>query len=131
MLAPAGLVVRKPLAWADAIVVMAGSEAYEERATVAASLFREGRAPVIVLTDEGTRAGWSEAEQRNPSFAELTVVTLVRKGVTSDAIVTLPVPPPQHSTRTVDEALQVVSWSRRQGSYNLLVVTSGCHTRRT
>lgn len=131
VLAPAGLVVRKPLVRADAIVVMAGSEAYEERATVAASLFREGRAPVVVLTDEGTRSGWSEAEQRNPSYAELAAARLGALGVPRDATVMLPVPSRVASTRTVDEVLGVQAWCHAAHPRGLIVVTSSYHSRRT
>lgn len=129
-LAPNGLIVSRPLARADVIVVMAGSGAYEERASTAARLFRERRAAQLVLTDEGTLAGWSEAIQRNPSFAELTLARLVREGVPSSAIVTLPVPPHGRATRTLDEALALDLWARRHDVRSLLLVTSACHARR-
>ena len=46
------LVVRVPLDSADAIVVMSGSSAYLERTQKAARLYREGRAPMVLLTDD-------------------------------------------------------------------------------
>ena len=53
---------------ADAIVVLSGSSTYVERAAWAAQLYREGRAPVIVLTNDGLISGWDHREDRNPYY---------------------------------------------------------------
>jgi hypothetical protein len=66
---------------ADALAVLAGSSTYVERARLAAALFREGRAPLVLLTDDNLMGGWSEAEQRNPLFVERAAGELRRAGV--------------------------------------------------
>src|ERR1043165_3340359 len=57
----------------DAIVVLSGSSTYLERASWAAKLYREGRAPLVVLTDDGVMSGWDNREDRNPMFYELSM----------------------------------------------------------
>ncbi|HJS23271.1 MAG TPA: hypothetical protein VJ751_02790, partial [Pyrinomonadaceae bacterium] len=64
------LIVSATLNSADAIVVMSGSSTYVERTQKAAELYRQGRAPLVLLTDDHTRGGWSSALQRNPFFVE-------------------------------------------------------------
>ncbi|HEX7956492.1 MAG TPA: YdcF family protein [Pyrinomonadaceae bacterium] len=120
------LVVSEELARADALVVLAGSDAYVERAERAAELYRAGRAPRVYVTDDGQRGGWSQELQRNPSFAERAVWELERGGVPRASIEVLP--PPVQSTH--DEARLVRDCARRRGLRSLLLVTSGYHTRR-
>jgi hypothetical protein len=69
------------LAAADAIVVLSGSATYIERTSWAAKLFREKKAPLVIVTDEKLLSGWSQTEQRNPFFYELAVRELQRQGV--------------------------------------------------
>src|SRR5215207_1041116 len=64
------LVVSEGLESADALVVLAGSSAYVERTARAAELYREGRAPSVVLTNDGQLSGWSNESQSNPTFVE-------------------------------------------------------------
>src|SRR5262249_13480279 len=64
------LVVSSKLPSADAIVVLAGAKVYVERTRRAAELYHEGRAPLVVLTDDGLRSAWSAATHGNPSYAE-------------------------------------------------------------
>jgi len=86
----------------------------------------------VILTDEGTRAGWSDARSTNPSFAELTRERLENAGVPAEAIVILPRPgEPAAPTRTVAETRGVVEWARRHDVHSLIVVTSSYHSRRT
>jgi uncharacterized SAM-binding protein YcdF (DUF218 family) len=128
--AAAALELHRPLARADAIVIMAGSGAYRERTATAAALFAEGRAPLVALTDEGTRAGWSETEQRNPTFAELAVRSLVAAGVPETSIVVLPVPPAGRPTGTAGEAEGLLAWTGSAGIRSIIIVTSSYHSRR-
>ena len=79
-----GLIVRASLAHADAIVVLSGSNAYVERTARAVELFREGRAPLVVLTNDDTRGGWSNALQRNPYFVERASEELLKGGVPAE-----------------------------------------------
>src|SRR5688572_30927688 len=72
--APRLLVVSEPLASADAIVVLSGSSAYVERTHKAAQLYREGRAPLVLLTDDHTRGGWSDRKSTrlNSSHSQIS-----------------------------------------------------------
>lgn len=121
-----GLVVRAAVERADALVVLSGSAAYRERADEAARLYREGRAPLVLLSDDGVRGGWSEAEQRNPRFVELAASELQRGGVPAESIRVLDKQP----TNTFDEAEAVRSYAAGKGFRSLLVVTSSYHSRR-
>src|SRR5204863_9376563 len=80
------LIVKNEIPSADAIVVLSGSATYLERADWAARLYRDGRAPIIVLTNDNLLSGWSKAEERNPYFYELTARELERRGVPEEKI---------------------------------------------
>lgn len=125
-LAPYGLIVCSKRAHADAIVMLSGSSAYIERAQWAARLWREGCAPVIVLTNDGQSAGWDERRQRNPSFAERAADELQRQGVPANVVQTIP----QVVTSTHDEAMRVREYAQGRGLRSLQFVTSAYHTRR-
>jgi uncharacterized SAM-binding protein YcdF (DUF218 family) len=126
LLAPYGLIVRSRLARADAIVMLSGSSVYIERAQWAARLWREGCAPLIVLTNDGQSAGWDDARQRNPSFAERAADELQRQGVPANVIETIP----QVVTGTHDEAARVREYAQLRGLRSVQFVTSVYHTRR-
>ena len=125
-LAARALVVDAHLASADAIVVMSGSSAYRERTQKAAELYRQGRAPLVLLTDDQTRGGWSSAQQRNPYFVERATDELIKAGVPADRIRI--VPGLASSTRA--EALILKDYALAQGLRSVLVVTSAYHSRR-
>ena len=120
------LVVSEPLPVADAVVVLAGSAAYVERAAEAARLFREGRARAVVLTNDDLRGGWSSAEQRNPFFVERAAEELRRAGVPAERIEIAWRP----VASTYDEALLMREHAAARGYRSLAVVTSGYHSRR-
>ena len=84
------LIVEKPLANADAIIVLSGSAVYQERTRKAAELYKQGIAPLIFVTNDVSRAGWSEAEHTNPMFVDLEKRDLIAHGVPPDAIRMLP-----------------------------------------
>lgn len=121
-----GLVVSAEVERADALVVLSGSAAYRERAAGAARLYREGRAPLVLLTDDGVQGGWSEVEQRNPHFVELSAAELARGGVPAESVRVLDGRP----TNTHDEAEAVRAYAAERGFRSLLVVTSSYHSRR-
>jgi uncharacterized SAM-binding protein YcdF (DUF218 family) len=125
-MAPRALMVSAPLASADAIVVLSGSNAYLERTQKAAHLYREGRAPLVLLTDDHTRGGWSSAQQRNPFFVERATDELVKAGVPAERIRIIPGNPA--STR--DEALIISDYAVAEKLGSVLVVTSAYHSRR-
>lgn len=130
------LIVREPLEKADAIVVMSGSSAYVERTHKAAQLYREGRAPIVLLTDDHMRGGWDNAQQRNPFFVERARDELIKAGVPADRIEIVP----GFAGGTRDEAIILKErvteeWLyelsvTRQPYKSLLVVTSAYHSRR-
>jgi uncharacterized SAM-binding protein YcdF (DUF218 family) len=120
------LVVEKPLTQADAILVLSGSAAYQERTQKAAQLYKQGVAAKIYTTNDGQFAGWSEAEHRNPPFYELEKQELISNGVDPDAITVLP----GIVTGTDDEARAIADEIHNQPIHSLLIVTSAYHTRR-
>jgi uncharacterized SAM-binding protein YcdF (DUF218 family) len=120
------LVVEAPLARADAIVVLSGSSTYVERNQKAAAVFKEGRSPKIILTNDNQQGGWSSGEQRNPFFYERAISVLTSAGVPQSAIEVIP--HPVQSTR--DEAALLRSYSDTSGLHSLIVVTSAYHSRR-
>lgn len=120
------LIVHTTLAHADAIVVLSGSSAYLERTKQAAELFHEGRAPLVVLTDDNTRGGWSNALQRNPYFVERAHDELTKQGVPPDKIRVAP----GIAASTRDEALIIRDYALAQRLKSILIVTSAYHSRR-
>jgi uncharacterized SAM-binding protein YcdF (DUF218 family) len=121
-----GLIVRASLEKADAIVVLSGSQAYVERTARAVELFHEGRAPLVLLTNDDTRGGWSNALQRNPYFVERATDELLKGGVPPDRIKIVPGVP----SNTQSEALIIKDYAVAQSLRSILVVTSGYHSRR-
>ena len=120
------LVVRADVERADALVVLSGSGAYVERSRRAAELYHEGRAPRVLLTDDGQRGPWSEARQVNPLFVERMREELLRDGVPAESVEVLP----GQVASTHDEAIAARVYAERVGARSLLFVTSPCHTRR-
>jgi uncharacterized SAM-binding protein YcdF (DUF218 family) len=120
------LVVVEDLPRADALVVLAGSATYVERTRRAAELFREGRAPFVILTNDGQRGGWDAAQERNPLFVELAAGELRRAGVPADKIEVVP----QTVSGTFEEVGALKGYAAARGLGSLLVVTSGYQSRR-
>jgi uncharacterized SAM-binding protein YcdF (DUF218 family) len=120
------LIIEKPLDHADVIIVLAGSAAFVERAQKAALIYREGVAPKVFLTDEGTNAGWSNKERRNPPYVELTKRELVAGGVPGDVIEILS----PKGSGTIIEAKLLGKRAAESNWKSLLIVTSPFHTRR-
>jgi uncharacterized SAM-binding protein YcdF (DUF218 family) len=120
------LIVHASLAQADVIIVLSGSSAYLERTKRAAELFNEGRAPFVLLTDDHTRGGWSNALQRNPFFVERATDELIKAGVPAERIKIIP----GLASSTHDEALILRDYASAQRLSSVLVVTSAYHSRR-
>ncbi|MDQ2746868.1 MAG: YdcF family protein [Acidobacteriota bacterium] len=121
------LIVEKPLERADVILVLAGSSVYEERTNRAAELFKQDAAPKIILTDDGTRGGWSPVERRNMPFVELARRNLIADGVPAESIETIK----PAGSGTIYEAQIFRETARREHWQSVLLVTSAYHTRRT
>jgi uncharacterized SAM-binding protein YcdF (DUF218 family) len=109
---------------ADAIVVLAGS--YQERIPAAAKLFQGGHAPVIILTNDGVRGGWSRKYQRTLYQIERAEELLVKSGVPRKWIIQLPF----YGSGTVYDALAAERYAQVHGLGKLLLVTSDYHARR-
>jgi uncharacterized SAM-binding protein YcdF (DUF218 family) len=120
------LIVRAELPRADCIAVLSGASVYKERVRYAARLFKEGRAPKIILTNDGIESGWSTVEQRNPLFVERERDELKLAGVPPDDIVILP----GQVTSTFDEAEALRAFAAAHHVRSMLVVTSAYHSRR-
>ena len=120
------LIVSAPLDSADAIVVLSGSSTYVERTHKAAELYRQRRAPLVLLTDDHTQGGWSSAVQRNPYFVERATDELIKQGVPVEKIRIIPGMP----SGTHDEVLVIKDYASAQRLRSLLVVTSAYHSRR-
>jgi uncharacterized SAM-binding protein YcdF (DUF218 family) len=120
------LIVRADLARADALVMLSGGSFYAERVRHTADLFAQGRAPRIILTDDGIQGPWSFEKERNPSYAEIEAEELQRAGVKAENIEIVP----QQVSSTYDEAVRVRDYAQAQGLQSVLVVTSPYHSRR-
>ncbi len=120
------LIVQMEVPRADVIVVLSGSSAYLERTRIAAELFKEGRAPKILLTNDGQPSGWSSAEQRNPLFVERAVLELQKAGVPPDKIEALP----ETVTSTYNEVMLLRAVAAQRNLRAIIFVTSAYHSRR-
>jgi uncharacterized SAM-binding protein YcdF (DUF218 family) len=79
-----------------------------------------------LLTDDGQRGGWSQAEQRNPFFVERAAEALAGAGVPRERIKRLP----RQTASTYEEAVALREYAGARGLGSLLVVTSAYHSRR-
>ncbi len=120
------LVIDCELERADAVVVLAGSSTYRERARHAAEIYAKGRAPLVLLTDDGQRSGWSAEKQTNPLFHERAAEELLKAGVPAGRVRVLP----GVVASTHDEALRVREFAEAEGLRSLLVVTAAYQSRR-
>ena len=120
------LIVEAPLEHTDAIAVLSGSAVIRERTQFAARLYKEGRAPKLILTNDNQRGSWSSAEQRNPFYYERAADQLAAAGVPRAAIEILPQP----VSGTDEEASLLRRYAEEHGINSILVVTSAYHSRR-
>lgn len=120
------LVVNSDLPQADVLVVLGGSANYIERAEAAAEIFKAGRVKQIILTNDGQRSGWSNAEERNPFFVERALGELQRQGVANGNIEILP----NVVTSTGDEASLLQTTAATRAWKSMLILTSPYHSRR-
>jgi len=120
------LIVERDMEKADVIVVLGGSSTYIERANEAARLWKEGRAPKILLMNDGLNSGWSNEERRNPLFVERAKKELLKHGVSEDAIEI----PWQTVDSTYSESIFLRDELPKRNARSMLIVTSPYHTRR-
>lgn len=121
------LVAEDPLAPADAIAVLAGTPM--ERPLEAADLYREGWAPLVVLTAE-TRDGGERAiaarDLHYPRDPELAREVYVKIGIPERAIL---IAPGEHDS-TAEEARTLAGLASQRRWRRVIVVTSKLHTAR-
>jgi len=120
------LIVTADMQSADAIIILSGSSTYVERAARAADLYRAGRAPLVVLTNDGVISGWDHREERNPFYYELSARRMQQQGVPADRITLAP----GQALGTYDESVLLRDFAVTHGLKRLLIVTSSYHSRR-
>ncbi len=111
-------VVEDPLDKADALIVVSDDNFYADRATRAAELFREGKAPLVVASGRRLRP--------SAGIAELMEHDLIERGVPKDKILRFP----QDGDSTQDEAEALAKLAKQKKWHSAIVVTSNYHTRR-
>ena len=111
-------VLEDPLEKADVLIVLSDDNFYADRATRAAELFREGKAPLVVASGRKLRP--------SAGIAELMEHDLVERGVPKDKILRFAVD--GDSTREEAEALAKLAKPKKW--HKVIVVTSNYHTRR-
>lgn len=121
----AGLTLHDTPARSDAIVLLAGN--HKERAPAAAMLYRDGYAPLVILTNDGLISAWSREFNRNLYQIEWAEEELVKLGVPRKKILKLPF----YGSSTMFDALAVKRFLFRSGARKVIVVTSDYHTRRS
>jgi uncharacterized SAM-binding protein YcdF (DUF218 family) len=111
-------VVDEPAQNSDAIVILSDDDYDADRASKAAQIYKEGRAPRVVASGRYLRP--------YASIAELMEHDLVERGVPQGAVVRFP-----HRARdTREEAAALAPFLASRGWKKILVVTSNYHTRR-
>jgi uncharacterized SAM-binding protein YcdF (DUF218 family) len=103
---------------ADALIVLSDDNFYADRATRAAELFREGKAPIVVASGRRLRP--------MAGIAELMEHDLVERGVPKDKIVRLA----HDADSTQEEAEALTKLAAQRKWHSVIVVTSNYHTRR-
>ncbi len=117
------LTVDDDLAPADFIYLLGGDA--HIRPVHAARLFREGLAPLVVITAGGPP---TPRPSTIPDSANPVVQFLRLEGVPDSSIVALPLPPGAASTQDEGQALQ--RYLQEHPAQRVIVVTSAYHSRR-
>lgn len=112
------LIVEDPLEKADALIVLSDDNFYADRATRAAELFREGKAPLVVASGRRLRP--------SAGIAELMEHDLVERGVPRDQILRFA----QDADSTHEQAEALEKLARTRKWHKAIVVTSNYDTRR-
>src|SRR5215470_12311443 len=111
-------VTEDPLEKADVLIVLSDDNFYADRATRAAELFREGKAPLVVASGRRLRS--------TAGIAELMEHDLVERGVPKGKILRFP----QDGDSTQEEAEALAKLAKTKNWHKGIVVTSNYHTRR-
>ena len=111
-------VLDEPAAQSDALMVLGDDNYAGDRAFHAAELYREGVAPVVVVSGRMLR--------QNASLADLMAHDLESFGVPATAIVKLK----HRAENTREEAVEASGLIQNRGWRRVMVVTSNYHARR-
>jgi len=111
-------IIEDPIDKADAIIVLSDDNFYADRATRAAELSREGKAPVVVASGRRLRP--------SAGIAELMEHDLVERGVPRDRILRFA----HDADGTREEAEALARFAKERKWRSVIVVTSNYHTRR-
>lgn len=111
-------VIDEPAGHADVILVLGDDNFYADRSTHAAELFRQGVAPVVVVSGRRLRP--------NAGIVELMEHDLVERGVPKDKIV----PFTHDADDTLEEAEALAKFVNDRHWKSVVIVTSNYHTRR-
>ena len=111
-------VVEDPLNKADALIVLSDDNFYADRATRAAELFREGKAPLVVASGRRLRPG--------AGIAELMEHDLIERGVPKDKILRVA----EEGDSTLEQAGTLAKFVQAKKWHSAIVVTSNYHPRR-
>lgn len=111
-------IIEDPLDKADVLIVLSDDNFYADRATRAAELFREGKAPLVVASGRRLRP--------SAGIAELMEHDLVERGVPKDKILRFA----QEGDNTREEAEALAKLAKTKKWHKAIVVTSNYHTRR-
>ncbi len=111
-------IIEDPIDKADAIIVLSDDNFYADRATRAAELFREGKAPLVVASGRRLRP--------SAGIAELMEHDLVERGVSRGKILRFA----HDADGTREEAEALARFAKERKWRSVIVVTSNYHTRR-
>ena len=111
-------VVEDPLDHADVLIVLSDDNFYADRATRAAELFREGKAPLVVACGRRLRPG--------AGIAELMEHDLIERGVPKDKILRFA----QDADSTGGQAEALAKLAKTKKWRAAIVITSNYDTRR-
>ena len=125
----APLIVHHPEARGDAVYVMQGGLASEERLRAAADLFHMGRVPRIYLLRDDNRSYYSFAERRSMTRTEWMLSYLGWLGIPRDRVILID-DDPSAMLGSLHEA-DLARARLPKDVHRLVVVTSPVHTRRS
>ena len=111
-------IVEDSLDKADVLIVLSGDSFYGDRATRAAELFREGKAPLVVASGKRLRP--------NAGVGELMEHDLIERGVPKDKILRFV----HDADSTKEEAEALAKLAKTKKWRKAIIVTSNYHTRR-
>jgi uncharacterized SAM-binding protein YcdF (DUF218 family) len=114
------LIVSEPLAPADAVIVLGGNA--PARLPPAEDLYRQGLAPLLVVSDERVRS-----QTLDTTWSQLYAAGVVAPELPPSALMILTDPPPES---TLDEAERDAALLQAHGLRSAILVTDPFHSRR-